>query len=152
MSRVYLAVVRGPAGFNKFQVVKWLLPSLASDPDFLSMFLEEARLSARLNHTNVVQINEVGFDGEHHFMAMEYLEGQSLESLVRRASRQGGLPLELHLHVLAEAAAGLHYAHEFADLDGRALNVVHRDVSPHNVFVTYQGQVKVLDFGIAKAA
>ena len=70
MSRVYLTVVRGPAGFNKFQVVKRLLPSLSSDPDFLNMFLEEARLSARLNHANVVQINEVGFDGEHHFMAM----------------------------------------------------------------------------------
>ncbi len=152
MSRVYLAVVKGPAGFNKFQVVKRLLPSLANDPEFLNMFLEEARLSARLNHTNVVQINEVGFDGEHHFMAMEYLEGQSLESLVRRAGRHGGLPLPFYVRVLIEAAAGLHYAHEFADLDGRPLNIVHRDVSPHNVFVTYQGQVKVLDFGIAKAA
>ncbi|HEU4539475.1 MAG TPA: serine/threonine-protein kinase, partial [Polyangiaceae bacterium] len=153
MSRVYLTVVRGPGGFNKFQVVKRLLPSLAGDPEFLSMFLEEARLSARLNHANVVQINEVGFDGKHHLMAMEYLEGQSLESVVRRATRQGkSLPLHLHLRVLAEAAAGLHYAHEFADLDGRPLNIVHRDVSPHNVFVTYQGQVKVLDFGIAKAA
>ncbi|HEU4411680.1 MAG TPA: serine/threonine-protein kinase [Polyangiaceae bacterium] len=153
MSRVYLTVVRGPAGFNKFQVVKRLLPSLASDPEFLNMFLEEARLSARLNHTNVVQINEVGFDGEHHFMAMEYLEGQSLESVVRRAARQAGrMPLSHYVRVLVDAAAGLHYAHEFADIDGRPLNIVHRDISPHNIFVTYQGQVKVLDFGIAKAA
>ncbi len=152
MSRVYLAVASGPGGVQKFHVIKRLLPTLAEDPEFLNMFLEEARLSARLNHPNVVQINEVGFDGEHHFMAMEYLEGQSLETVVRWGARRGGLPFGMYARVLADAAQGLHYAHELCDYDGTPLGVVHRDVSPHNVFVTYQGQVKVLDFGIAKAA
>jgi serine/threonine-protein kinase len=152
MSRVHLAVASGPGGVQKFHVIKNLLPSLADDPEFLNMFLEEARLSARLNHPNVVQINEVGFDGEHHFMAMEYLEGQSLETVVRWAARRGGLPFGLYARVLVDAAQGLHYAHELCDYDGTPLGVVHRDISPHNIFVTYQGQVKVLDFGIAKAA
>lgn len=152
MSRVYLALVRGPGDFNKLQVIKRLLPTLASDPEFLEMFLEEARLSARLNHANIVQINEVGFDGAHHFMAMEYLEGQSLDTIVRRAARDGGFSVAMHLRVIADACSGLHHAHDLTDIDGRPLNIVHRDVSPHNVFVTYAGQVKVLDFGIAKAA
>jgi serine/threonine-protein kinase len=152
MSRVYLAIASGPARVQKFHVIKRLLPTLAEDPEFLNMFLEEARLSARLNHPNVVQINEVGFDGEHYFMAMEYLEGQSLDAVVRWASRRGGLPFGMYGRVLVEAAQGLHYAHELCDYDGRPLGVVHRDVSPHNVFVTYQGEVKVLDFGVAKAA
>ncbi|HEU4405576.1 MAG TPA: serine/threonine-protein kinase [Polyangiaceae bacterium] len=152
MSRVYLAVASGPGGMQKFHVIKRLLPALAEDPEFLNMFLEEARLSARLNHPNVVQINEVGFDGEHYFMAMEYLEGQSLETVVRWAARRGGLPFGLYARVLVDAAQGLHYAHELCDYDGRPLGVVHRDISPHNIFVTDQGQFKVLDFGIAKAA
>ncbi|WP_394841501.1 TonB family protein [Pendulispora brunnea] len=152
MSRVYLALVRGPGDFNKLQVIKRLLPTLAADPEFLEMFLEEARLSARLNHANIVQINEIGFDGQHHFMAMEYLEGQTLDAVVRSAAKRGGLPLAMHLRIIADACSGLHYAHALTDIDGKPLNIVHRDVSPHNVFVTYAGQVKVLDFGIAKAA
>jgi TonB family protein len=152
MSRVYLALFRGPGDFNKLRVVKRLLPTLAADPEFLEMFLEEARLSARLNHANIVQINEVGFDGTHHYMAMEYLEGQSLDSVVRVSAKRGDFPIESHLRIIADACAGLHHAHELADIDGKPLNIVHRDVSPHNVFVTYAGQVKVLDFGIAKAA
>ena len=152
MSRVYLALVRGPGDFNKLQVIKRLLPTLAADPEFLEMFLEEARLSARLNHANIVQINEIGFDGVHHFMAMEYLEGQTLDAVVRASAKRGGLPLAMHLRIVADACAGLHYAHDLTDIDGKPLNIVHRDVSPHNVFVTYAGQIKVLDFGIAKAA
>ncbi|WP_394830802.1 TonB family protein [Pendulispora rubella] len=152
MSRVYLALVRGPGDFNKLQVIKRLLPTLAADPEFLEMFLEEARLSARLNHANIVQINEIGFDGQHHFMAMEYLEGQTLDAVVRSAAKRGTLPLAMHLRIIADACSGLHYAHALTDIDGKPLNIVHRDVSPHNVFVTYAGQVKVLDFGIAKAA
>jgi serine/threonine-protein kinase len=153
MSRVFLASTRGPGGFKKLVVIKQLLPELAEDPEFLTMFLEEARLSARLHHRNVVQINEVGFDGTHHYMAMEYLEGQSLETISRRATRTGEpVPQNLHLRMISEACNGLHYAHELTDLDGKLVNLVHRDVSPHNVFVTYNGEVKLLDFGIAKAA
>ncbi len=152
MGVVYLALQEGPAGFAKLKVVKRLRPDVAGEPAAVRMFLEEGRLSARLRHPNVVATNEVGFDGQHYFLEMEYLEGQSLEALVSRAAKRGGLALPVAVWVLAQALAGLHYAHELTDHDGTPLRVVHRDVSPHNVFVTYDGQVKVLDFGIAKAA
>ena len=150
MGDVYLSVVQGPAGFSKLLVVKRLRTSLAQDPELLGMFLTEARIAARLNHPNVVQTIEVGFDGQRHFIAMEYLDGQSLQSLVRKAGGVGGVPLAMHLRILAETCAGLHYAHELTDLDGKLLGVVHRDATPHNVFVTYDGQIKIVDFGIAK--
>jgi serine/threonine-protein kinase len=152
MGVVYLALAQGPAGFEKLKVVKRLRSDLASDPRAVQMFLAEARLAARLRHPNVVQTNEVGFDGRHYFLEMEYLEGQTLDALQRRAGKSGGLPLPVVLWILSQACAGLHYAHDLKDLDGRPLHVVHRDVSPHNVMVTYDGFVKVLDFGIAKAA
>jgi ABC-type branched-subunit amino acid transport system substrate-binding protein/tRNA A-37 threonylcarbamoyl transferase component Bud32 len=153
MGTVFLCVTEGPSGFRKLKVVKRLRADLAADPTCLRMFLEEARLAARLAHPNVVQTNEVGFDGTHYFMEMEYLEGRSLEALLRaRALQPEGVPLAVVVWLVAQALAGLHYAHELTDLSGAPLGVVHRDVSPHNVFVTYEGSVKVLDFGIAKAA
>jgi serine/threonine-protein kinase len=148
MGDVFLAVAQGPQGFNKLQVIKRLRPELAQDPEFLSMFLNEARIAARLNHPNVVQTNEVSEQDDEYFIAMEYLEGQSLYAIGRR----GRIPLAIHLHVLAEACEGLQYAHDLADYDGTPLHLVHRDCSPQNIFVTYEGEVKVLDFGIAKAA
>ncbi len=151
MGTVFLALSEGPAGFNKLKVVKVLRPDLASDPQFLEMFLDEARLSARLNHPNIVQTNEVGFDGQDYYIEMEYLDGQSLDAITRAAASKDGVPRTLLLWILAQVLAGLHSAHELCDLQGAPLHVVHRDVSPHNVFVTYDGAVKVLDFGIAKA-
>ena len=151
MSEVYLAVVAGPAGFNKLVVIKLIKGELAEDPDFISMFLEEARLSARLSHPNVVQTNEVGEFGGRYFIAMEYLEGQPYSRILHRLGRDRGLPLGMSLRILSDVLAGLQYAHDLADFDGTPLGVVHRDVTPHNVFVTYDGQVKVVDFGIAKA-
>ncbi len=151
MAEVFLAVVRGPAGFNKLMVIKQIRPQLAEDPEFLGMFLDEARLAARLSHPNVVQTNEVGHEVGRYFIAMEYLEGQPLNRVLHRFQRNGGLPLALHLRVISEVLSGLHHAHEIADYDGTPLGVVHRDVTPHNIFVTYDGQVKVVDFGIAKA-
>jgi serine/threonine-protein kinase len=152
MGVVYLALVRGPAGFNKLFVVKELKTDLAEDPLFISMFLEEARLAARLSHPNVVQTIEVGSEGGRHFIAMEYLEGQPLHRVISRAKKAGsGISLEYQLHILVQALEGLHYAHSLADFDGTRLGIIHRDISPHNIFVTYDGVVKVVDFGIAKA-
>jgi eukaryotic-like serine/threonine-protein kinase len=151
MAEVFLAIASGPAGFNKLVVIKQIRDQLADDPEFLAMFLDEARLAARLNHPNVVQTNEVGEDGRRYFIAMEYLEGQPLNRIVQRLARDGRLSLAMHVRILIDALAGLHYAHELTDFDGTQLQVVHRDATPHNIFVTYAGQVKVVDFGIAKA-
>ncbi len=151
MAQVYLAVSHGPAGFNKLVVLKQLSPALAEDPEFLAMFLDEARLAARLSHPNVVQTNEVGHDGSQYFIAMEYLEGQPLNRVLHRLGREGGLPIGMHLRILVDTLEGLHHAHELSDYDGTPLDVVHRDATPHNLFITYDGQVKVVDFGIAKA-
>ena len=151
MATVYLSIVPGPAGFNKLLVVKLLKEELVHDPDFLSMFLNEARLAARLNHPNVVHTYEVGTDGDQQFLVMDYLDGQPLHAILRRVRREK-MPLDVHVRILADMLAGLHYAHTLTDFDGTPLHVVHRDVSPQNVFVTYDGQVKVVDFGIAKAA
>jgi eukaryotic-like serine/threonine-protein kinase len=153
MSNVYLAVAHGPGGVNKLVVLKALLPDLSAEPYALSMFLDEARLAAQLNHPNVVQTYEVGTEGDRHVIVMEYLEGQALSTVIKR-SEQAGRPLSLalHLRIIVSALEGLHYAHELRAYDGAPLLLVHRDVSPQNVFVTYDGQVKVLDFGIAKAA
>lgn len=151
MADVYLAVSAGPAGVTKLQVVKRLRQNLAEEPDFLSMFLDEARLASRLNHPNVVQTNEVGQVDSGYFIAMEYLDGQPLNRILH-AGRTRPAPPGLHLQVIAEALAGLHYAHELTDYDGTPLAIVHRDTSPHNIFVTYEGQTKLVDFGIAKAS
>ncbi len=152
MAEVYVAVARGLAGFNKLVVVKRLLPAMASDDGFREMFMQEARLAARLNHPNVVQTLEVGLHDDGMFLAMEYLEGQPLSRLVRSLQQnQKKLHVATCVRIACDVLAGLHHAHELKDFDGAALKVVHRDISPQNVFVTYEGQVKVLDFGIAKA-
>jgi serine/threonine-protein kinase len=151
MAEIFLSVARGPVGFNKLAVVKRLRNP--DDPVHVAMFLDEARLAARLNHPNVVHIYEIGQAHGRYFIAMEYLEGQSLDALMTRlASRSEGLNEALVAYVAAQALRGLHHAHELRDFDGLALGVVHRDVSPHNLYVTYGGEVKLLDFGIAKAA
>jgi serine/threonine-protein kinase len=152
MGDVFLAVVQGLAGFNKLVVIKQLRPSLASDSEFLAMFLDEARLAARLNHPNIVQTNEVGQDAANrYFIAMEHLDGQPYHRILRRAGSTGGLSLSLQIQVLINILDGLHYAHNVRGYDGAPLNIVHRDVSPQNIFVTYAGDCKVLDFGVAKA-
>jgi len=149
MAEVYLALANGPAGFNKLLVLKLLREDLAEDPEILQMFLDEARLAARLEHENLVHTYETGKLEGRYFIAMEYLQGQSLIRLRRRLPN---LPLELGLWIMAQALAGLHYAHELKGPAGQPLHVVHRDVSPANIMVTYDGHVKLLDFGIAKAA
>jgi len=149
---VSLAVANGPSGFNKLVVLKSMKVTLRDEPDLARMFLNEARLAARLSHPNIVQTNEVfEFEGLP-VIVMEYLEGQPLSSVNGRAQGSERLTTAMQLKVLSEALAGLHYSHELEDFDGSPLGLVHRDVSPHNVFITFDGQVKVLDFGIAKLA
>ena len=152
MGIVYLAKMNGPAGFQKLAVVKELKPDLGEDDKFANMFLDEARLCARLNHRNIVQTNEVGEANGRFYMAMEYLDGRTLQSARSRLKGPKALTPAMLVRIACEALAGLHYAHELADYDGRPLGIVHRDVSTHNVFLTYDGQVKVLDFGVAKAS
>jgi eukaryotic-like serine/threonine-protein kinase len=149
MGIVYLAVATGPARFSKLLVVKELKPELVEDPTFTEMFMEEARLAARLNHPNIVQTYEIGVEGKRHFMVMDYLDGIPLARILRKKSP--AFTLKLHLRVICEMLQGLHYAHSLKDFDGTPLGMVHRDVSPQNVFITYDGQAKLVDFGIAKA-
>ena len=152
MAEVFLAAAKGPAGFTKLSVVKRLHPHLEEEPALVGMFLDEARLAARLNHPNVVQTFDVGDVDGLHYLAMEYLEGQSLARLLKRVSRSDEqVPLGMACRIFIEALHGLEYAHSLEDYDGTPLSVVHRDISPGNLFLTYEGQVKVLDFGIAKA-
>lgn len=151
MADVYLAVASGVGGFNKLQVLKRLRPDRAEEQGIVEMFLDEARLAAQLNHPNVVSTLEVCEDGQDFFMVMEYLDGAPFNRMLSKAKNTAAPPGVL-LKVIAEALMGLHYAHELNNYDGKPLNIVHRDVSPHNVFVTFDGHTKVLDFGIAKAA
>lgn len=152
MGNVYLALAQGPGGFHKLVAVKELKPEFCVDETYVTMFLEEARLAARLTHPNIVQTNEVGSEGNRHFMIMEYLDGRTLYRISRHLSRYDGFPIGGHLRIISEALIGLHYAHELRDFDGASFGIVHRDVSPLNVFVTFEGQTKILDFGIAKSA
>jgi len=152
MATVYLAAVEGPSRFTKLVVVKQLHPELAVELEFREMFLDEARLAARLSHPNIVQTYEV-MEGDGKFLlVMEYLEGQPLSNVRSRLARKKALGLPDQIRILCDVLEGLHAAHEATDWDGTPLSVVHRDVSPHNIFVTYEGLVKVVDFGVAKAS
>jgi serine/threonine-protein kinase len=152
MAELYLAQVRGIEGFEKLVAIKLVLPHVADEPQFVEMFLDEARLAARLDHPNIVQVLDLGMADGEHYMAMEYVHGRDVRQLLSAATDRGGLPLGCALTIVAEACAGLHHAHELCDEHGRSLGVVHRDVSPSNFIVRYDGGVKVVDFGIAKAA
>jgi eukaryotic-like serine/threonine-protein kinase len=153
MAEVFLAFTSGPGGVRKLCVVKRLHRHLRKSKDFVRMFLDEARLAARLNHPNVIQTYELGEIDGAYFISMEYMQGQSLDRLMRL--RDKGEPArwyQLVARVLSDALEGLHYAHELTDFDGTPLQIVHRDISPQNIFVTYEGISKILDFGVAKAA
>ena len=154
MAEVFLAKQEGPEGFAKTVVIKRILPQLAADPHFIQMFLNEARLAALLNHPNVVSIYELGLDegSGSYFMAMEWIEGCNLKRLIQAASKRGQLPPPVvTAHIIADACAGLDFAHNLKGSDGKPLDIVHRDISPENILITYGGLVKVVDFGIAKA-
>jgi serine/threonine protein kinase len=152
MARIYIGRSTGIGSFERHVVLKLITPERANDHTAVQMFLDEARLAASLNHQNVAQVFEVGEDGGIHYLAMEYVHGQDLRALLAKAGSQGTrIPLELALTVVAGAAAGLNHAHERRAADGTPLGIVHRDVSPSNIMIGYDGSVKLLDFGIAKA-
>jgi serine/threonine protein kinase len=150
MADVYLVSARGPAGFTKLLVAKELRTELANDDQFIGMFLAEARLAARLQHPDVVQTYEVTRAGSRYFLTMEYLDGQPLHRALLRLNREREVVRLFYLRAIVAALSGLHYAHELTNYDGTPLGIVHRDVSPHNLFVLYSGHVKLVDFGIAK--
>ena len=152
MAELYLARTRGVRGFEKLVVVKRVLPHLAEEPEFIEMFFTEARLAATLDHPNVVHVMDIGPTDEDPWFVMEYVHGEDLRAMLRKSRSHGPLPLEVALAIVLGAATGLHYVHERVGLDGRPLGLVHRDVSPSNVLVTYDGSIKVADFGIVKAA
>ncbi len=153
MATVHLGRATGRAGFEKLVAVKVIHPHLADEPEFVDMFLDEARIAARLHHPHVVQILDVGEDDGVYFMVMEYVEGDTLSSLIRQLRKHGDqLPLSAVLQIAADAAEGLAAAHALSDRDGKAYQLVHRDVSPHNLLVGMDGNIKVVDFGIMKAA
>ena len=153
MAEVYLAKQVGLDGFEKLVVVKRILPSLSGNKDFITMFLDEARTAADLRHANVVNIFEVGEDDGTYFMAMEYLHGQDIRSIQRKvAAGPKKIPIHHACQIALDAASGLFYAHQKTDLRGNPLRIIHRDVSPQNILVTYDGATKIVDFGIAKAA
>jgi serine/threonine protein kinase len=154
MADVYLGVAQGPMGFNKLVVVKKLREGLIEDESFVSMFLDEGRLAARLNHPNVIHTYEIGEYEKTYFLAMEYLDGQSLSSISKALVLSSDKKVEptIWAKIIADALSGLHHAHELKDYDGTSMQVIHRDVSPQNLFITYDGRVKLVDFGIAKAA
>ena len=151
MASVYLAVQDTGSGTQRLAVVKVVKTSLAGDDQYREMFAQEAGLAMRLAHPNVIHGYEVGEHEGSQFLAMEYLDGQSLLTVLRRIGRKA-LPLDVHVQILVEVLKALDYAHQLKNYDGSPLDLVHRDVTPGNVFVTYEGNVKLVDFGIAKSS
>lgn len=153
MAEVWLARQSGASGFSRLVAIKRILSHLARDPAFVRMFLHEARLAARLSHPNIAQIFDLSEQAGVHYLAMEYVAGQSLAAIARRGQRTGDrIPVSLLVRLIADAASGLHHAHQLRGSDGGPLGLVHRDVSPQNLLVSYEGAVKIIDFGVAKAA
>jgi eukaryotic-like serine/threonine-protein kinase len=153
MGQVFLARAAGAQGFEKLLVIKRILPHLVEDEEFIQMFFDEARLTARLNHPNIVQIFDLGEVAGSHYLAMEYVDGEDLRRVDREARAQGkAIPLGPLCRIIADAAGGLDHAHRARDAQGQPLELIHRDVSPQNILVGFDGGVKLIDFGVAKAA
>lgn len=153
MAQLYRAKITGIQGFEKLIAVKTILPHLTNEKELLTSFIDEAKLAALLHHQNIVQIYDFGPMEGSYFIAMEYLFGKDLRNVFNKA-QETGKPIrnELALYIIARICAGLDYAHNLKDYQGNSLNIIHRDISPQNVFITYEGEVKIVDFGIAKAA
>jgi hypothetical protein len=152
MAEIFLAKQTGAEGFERDVVIKCMLDHFTKYPDFIAMFLDEARLAARLHHPNIVQITDLGVADNRYFICMEYLAGEDLDAVISAAHYRGeGIPTPIAARIMLSVLEGLEFAHGYQE-QGRLVGLVHRDISPSNIFVTYQGTVKVLDFGIAKAS
>jgi serine/threonine-protein kinase len=151
MAEVFLAKVMGPGGFEKSMVIKRILPNLAKDPEFVAMFLQEARLAAQFGHPAVVQIFDFGEVNGSYFLAMEYVDGPNLRSILRSSPERRISPV-VGARVIEEACEGLAYVHEFADGSGASMGLMHCDVSTDNLMIARNGAVKVVDFGVATGA
>ncbi len=151
MARVWAARQHGTRGFSKTVAIKTILPHLAEEPEFERMFLDEARIAALVHHPNVCEIYELGEEGKVLYLAMEWINGESLVHILRSSGKMAPMEPRLCARIIADACAGLHAAHQLTDDEGRPMNVVHRDVSPHNILISADGNVKVADFGVAKA-
>ena len=153
MATVYLGRLLGAAGFERWVAVKQIHEHLSDKAKFREMFLDEARVAAQLSHPNLVQVTDVGLEGGRPYLVMEFVNGETLGHLILKAYRTGRLvPLDIAVRIVANVCEGLHHAHELRDDQGQPRELVHRDVSPHNVLISYDGVVKVTDFGIVKAA
>ncbi len=152
MASVWLARFGGRLGFERMVVIKMILPQYSQDPRFQEMFLDEARIASKIEHSNVARILDVGEHQDNYFIVMEWVDGDSLSKLLRAAEqRKQRIPPGIAMRIVADAAAGLHAAHELTDRDGKHLGVVHRDVSPQNILVANSGATMIIDFGVAKA-
>ncbi|MFZ5785951.1 MAG: serine/threonine protein kinase, partial [Acidobacteriota bacterium] len=152
MAEVFKASIPGAAGVEKIVAIKRILPQFCDDERFVGMFIEEARISANLNHTNIGQVYEFGEIDGRYYIAMEFIPGKDLATLQEHfAHADRVMPLPMALRIVLDTCAALHHAHSKVDATGQALRIVHRDVSPPNVLVSYEGAVKLIDFGIAKA-
>ena len=153
MAEIFLARQMGPEGFEKTVVLKRIRPHLGDKRSFVRMFLNEAKLAAQLNHPNIIHIHDLGKVGDSYFIAMEYLFGRDMRRVLPKCEQQGiAFPIVYACKIASQVLEGLYYAHQKTDLQGRPLGIVHRDVTPENIFVSFDGGVKILDFGIAKAA
>ncbi len=151
MAMVWAARLKGSRGFQKIVAVKTMLPKLSEDPQFERMFLDEASLASRIHHPNVVEVLDLGEISGVLFIAMEWLDGVPLNQVMKAAKGAAGIPMPVAAHILTHAAEGLHAAHELKDDEGAYIGLVHRDVSPQNILVGYDGLTKMVDFGLAKA-
>jgi len=153
MAELFRAKLTGVQGFEKLIAIKKILPNLSEEENLITAFIDEAKLAALLHHENIVQIYDFGSIENEYFIAMEFLFGKDLRT-IRKAAKKRDLPLGIEniLYIIARICAGLDYSHNLKDLQGQALNIIHRDINPQNIIVTYEGQVKIIDFGIAKAA
>jgi len=151
MAMVWAARVKGTRGFQKIVAVKTMLSKLSEDAQFEQMFLDEASLASQIRHPNVVEISDLGEQEGVLYLAMEWIDGVPLNQLMKTAKAAGGVPLPIAVRIVMNACAGLHAAHELRDAKGQLIGLVHRDVSPQNILVTYDGVSKVVDFGVAKA-